>query len=260
METAKQHPKPADDRFAGMEVKGVFYSEKSEAGKAIIEACKQMSSPDPIPFGKYRGFDAELLFNTTERNYEVRLKGATSRNVTLGDNVNGNIIRLDNGIELFAESLSLAENDLENTKNQFETAKKEVQKPFLQEEELKTKLARLNELNILLNMDKRDDDIVEGEIDRVKILGLYRNYKGEEFIYYRSENNKSKVLTNGTRCWTDNQNPQRIQYLIRVDSIDIERMEKLMNENISVEHNTNQVLKAVETMQQNAQSQTALKK
>ena len=169
VETAKQHPKPTDDRFVGMEVKGVFYSEKADAGKAIIEACKQMNSPDPIPLGKYRGFETELLFNTAERNYEVRLKGATSRNVPLGDDAHGNIIRLDNGIDRFAESLSLAENDLENIKNQLETAKKEVQKPFSQEEELRTKLARLDELNILLNMDKRDNEIVGGEPDEGEV-------------------------------------------------------------------------------------------
>ena len=169
VETAKQHPKPTDDRFIGMEVKGVFYSEKAQAGKAIIEACKQMNSPDPIPLGKYRGFETELLFNTTERNYEVRLKGATSRNVPLGEDANGNIIRLDNGIERYSESLSLAENDLENTKNQFETAKKEVEKPFIQEKELKTKLARLDELNILLNMDKTENEIVGGEPDEGEV-------------------------------------------------------------------------------------------
>ena len=169
VETAKQHPKPTDDRFVGMEVKGVFYSEKADAGKAIIEACKQMNSPDPIPLGKYRGFETELLFNTAERNYEVRLKGATSRNVSLGDDAHGNIIRLDNGIDRFAESLSLAENDFENTKNQLETAKKEVQKPFIQEDELRSKLARLDELNILLNMDKTENEIVGGEPDEGEV-------------------------------------------------------------------------------------------
>jgi N12 class adenine-specific DNA methylase len=165
VETAKQHSKPTDDRFVGMEVKGVFYSEKAEAGKAIIEACKKMSSPEPIPLGKYRGFDTELLFNSTERTYEVKLKGATSRNVTLGDDAYGNITRLDNGIEKFAESLTFAENELENTQNQFEIAKKEVQKPFAQEEDLKAKLSRLDELNILLNMDKTENEIVGGEPD-----------------------------------------------------------------------------------------------
>ena len=174
VETAKQHPKPTDDRFVGMEVKGVFYSEKAEAGKAIIEACKQMNSPDPIPLGKYRGFDTELLFNSTERTYEVKLKGATSRNVTLGDDAYGNITRLDNGIEKFAESLTFAENELENTQNQFEIAKKEVQKPFAQEEDLKAKLSRLDELNILLNMDKTENEIVGGEPDESESIPKYR--------------------------------------------------------------------------------------
>ena len=169
VETAKQHPKPTDDRFIGMEVKGVFYSEKAEAGKAIIEVCKQMSSPDPITLGKYRGFETELLFNTTERSYEVRIKGATSKNITLGDDANGNITRIDNGIEKFAESLTFAESELENTKTQFETAKKEVQKPFAQEEELRSKFARLDELNILLNMDKTENEIVGGEPDEGEV-------------------------------------------------------------------------------------------
>ena len=174
VETAKQHPKPTDDRFVGMEVKGVFYSEKAEAGKAIIEACKKMSSPEPIPLGKYRGFDTELLFNSTERTYEVKLKGATSRNITLGDDAYGNITRLDNGIEKFAESLTFAENELENTQNQFEIAKKEVQKPFAQEEDLKAKLSRLDELNILLNMDKTENEIVGGGPDESESIHKYR--------------------------------------------------------------------------------------
>ena len=169
VKTAKQHPKPTDDRFIGMEVKGVFYSEKAEAGKAIIKACKQMNSPDPIPLGKYRGFETELLFNTTERSYEVRIKGATSKNITLGDDAHGNITRIDNGIEKFAESLTFAESEIENTKAQFEIAKKEVQKPFIQEDELRTKLARLDELNILLNMDKTENEIVGGEPDEGEV-------------------------------------------------------------------------------------------
>ena len=169
VKTAKQHPKPTDDRFIGMEVKGVFFPEKAEAGKAIIEACKQMNSPDPIPLGKYRGFETELLFNTTERSYEVRIKGATSKNITLGDAAHGNITRIDNGIEKFAESLTFAESELENTKAQFEIAKKEVQKPFIQEDELRTKLARLDELNILLNMDKTENEIVGGEPDEGEV-------------------------------------------------------------------------------------------
>ena len=165
VETAKQHPKPEDDRFIGMMVSGVSYSEKADAGQAILEVCKTMTSPDPIPLGEYRGFQMEILFDTVERNYVVRLKGETSRNVPLGEDIHGNITRIDNGIERFAETLADTRNELENTKNQFETAKKEVEKPFVKEEELKAKTARLDELNILLNMDKRENEIVGGEPD-----------------------------------------------------------------------------------------------
>ena len=169
VETAKQHPKPTDDRFVGMEVKGVFYSEKAEAGKAIIEACKLMSSPEPIYLGKYRGFDMELSFDTLERTYMIKIKGSTSRNVFLGEDSYGNITRIDNGVEKFSEALSFAENELANKKAQFETAKTEVEKPFAQDEELKTKLARLDELNILLNMDKTENEIVGGEPDESEV-------------------------------------------------------------------------------------------
>lgn len=165
VETAKQHPKPMDDRFVGMEVQGAFYSEKADAGKAIIEACKQMTSPEAIPLGKYRGFDLELYFDSGKRTYCVTVKGETSRSVELGDDVHGNITRIDNGVERFIESLETAKSSLEDTKNQFETAQKEVAKPFVQEEELKVKLARLDELNILLNMDKKENEIVGSEPD-----------------------------------------------------------------------------------------------
>lgn len=169
VETAKRNPKPTDDHFVGMEVNGVFYSEKAEAGKAIIEACKLRSSPEPIYLGKYRGFDMELSFDTLERTYMIKIKGSTSRNVFLGEDSYGNITRIDNGVEKFSEALSFAENELANTKAQFETAKTEVEKPFAQDEELKTKLARLDELNILLNMDKTENEIVGGEPDESEV-------------------------------------------------------------------------------------------
>ena len=169
VETAKRNPKPTDDHFVGMEINGVFYSEKAEAGKAIIEACKLMSSPEPIYLGKYRGFDMELSFNTLERTYMIKIKGSTSRKTFLGMYSYGNIARIDNSVEKFSEALSFAENELVTTKAQFETAKTEVEKPFAQDEELKTKLARLDELNILLNMDKTENEIVGGEPDESEV-------------------------------------------------------------------------------------------
>lgn len=171
VKTAKLHPKPIDEQPLGMTVSGVSYSEKAEAGQAIINACKSMNSPDAIPLGEYRGFQMELYFDTVQRNYVVKLKGETSRDVPLGDDSHGNIVRIDNGIERFEETLADTKNSLENTEKQFETAKQEIEKPFAKEEELKAKTARLDELNILLNMDKKENEIVGGEPDEGETVG-----------------------------------------------------------------------------------------
>lgn len=171
VETAKLHPKPIDEQPLGMMVSGVSYSEKAEAGQAIINACKSMNSPDAIPLGEYRGFQMELYFDTVQRNYVVKLKGETSRDVPLGDDAHGNIVRIDNGIERFEETLADTKNSLENTEKQFETAKQEIEKPFAKEEELRAKTARLDELNILLNMDKKENEIVGGEPDEGEPVG-----------------------------------------------------------------------------------------
>ena len=171
VETAKLHPKPIDEQPLGMMVSGVSYSEKAEAGQAIINACKSMNSPDAIPLGEYRGFQMELYFDTVQRNYVVKLKGETSRDVPLGDDAHGNIVRIDNGIERFEEALADTKNSLENAEKQFETAKQEIEKPFAKEEELRAKTARLDELNILLNMDKKENEIVGGEPDEGEAVG-----------------------------------------------------------------------------------------
>lgn len=171
VETAKSHPKPIDEQPLGMMVSGVSYSEKAEAGQAIINTCKSMNSPDAIPLGEYRGFQMELYFDTVQRNYVVKLKGETSRDVPLGDDAHGNIVRIDNGIERFEEALADTKNSLENTEKQYETAKQEIEKPFAKEEELRAKTARLDELNILLNMDKKENEIVGGEPDEGEAVG-----------------------------------------------------------------------------------------
>ena len=165
VQTVAAHPKPADDRFAGMEIRGVNYAERADAGKAIIEACKAMTDPNAVPLGKYRGFELELQFNTQNRCYEVIAKGESRHDVALGDDAGGNVTRIDNLIERFAGYLNDEKRALEELEHQFETAKIEVGKPFSHEDELKEKTARLDELNILLNLDKRENELVDDEPD-----------------------------------------------------------------------------------------------
>jgi len=163
MERVAEHPKPSDETFVGMTVKCAFYSEKADAGNAILEACKAMTNPEPISLGEYRGFTMELYFEARE--YKVRLKGELGYPVTLGTDTFGNITRLDNALEGLPKRLEINEMELDNIKKQFETAKVDVERLFPQEEELKAKTDRLNELNALLNVDKRENEIAGDEPD-----------------------------------------------------------------------------------------------
>lgn len=157
--------KPNADGFCPMLIKGITYTEKVEAGKAILEACKAMTSPDATEFGEYRGFSMLLSFDSFSREYKITLHNELSHSVSLGADTFGNITRIDNVLEGFETKQKACEEILENTKMQLENAKTEVNKPFAQDNELKSKSARLDELNILLNMDKEDNEIIDGEPD-----------------------------------------------------------------------------------------------
>jgi len=164
METVAKHP--ADkDHFPPMKIGGDFYAEKAEAGKAIIEACKAMTSPDPVSMGEYRGFQMILSFDTFSKEYRVTLSGALSHTVRLGTDIHGNITRLDNALEGFASSFQNCENSLTDTQEQMKTAQGEVNRPFPQEQEYQEKSKRLKEVNSLLNMDEKDSAILDAVPD-----------------------------------------------------------------------------------------------
>ena len=140
-------------------------AQKKEAGTAIIEACKAMTSPDPVPMGEYRGFQMILFFDSYAKEYRVTLSGALSHTVKLGTDIHGNITRLDNVLEGFAASLQSCENSLADTQEQMKAAQGEVLRPFPQEQEYLTKSLRLKEVNSLLNMDEKDNAVLDAAPD-----------------------------------------------------------------------------------------------
>ena len=162
---AKEHTRPNEDGFSPMVIEGVVHSSKKAAGSAILEVCRNMTTPDPIPLGRYRGFAMQLHFDSMKREYVITLQGQLSHPVSLGTDIFGNIQRLDNVIESFPERVENCRALLENVHHQLEAAKTEAQAPFPREDELKAKSTRLDELNILLNLDKKENEIVDGERD-----------------------------------------------------------------------------------------------
>lgn len=161
---AAAHPK-AQEGFCGMEVDGKHYTEKEDAGKAIIDVCTRMTGSDAVLLGQYRGFSMVLAYDGRSNEYRITLKGTLSHTVTLGVDVFGNITRLDNALENLAGSLQAEQNSLEETKAQLENARTELATPFAREEELAEKTARLKELNILLNMDEKDKTLMDDTPD-----------------------------------------------------------------------------------------------
>ena len=148
-----------------MTVRGIRYAEKKEAGIALLQACKAKTSPDPTPAGSYMGFDLMLSYNPLDKAFRITMQGALSHSVELGEDVFGNIQRMDNVLTSLPNKKDRDEKRLIETHNQMENAREEIAKPFPQEEELATKSARLAELDAMLNMDKRESDALDGEID-----------------------------------------------------------------------------------------------
>jgi len=154
---------PNADGFCPMEVEGTVFTEKKDAGYAILVACKAMASPDAVPLGRYRGFSMELSFDSFSREYKITLGNALHHTTALGTDVFGNIQRLDNLLEGFPERLQACEEQLENTRVQLKNAQEQVKKPFPREDELRETTSRLDELNIALNMDKRENELADDE-------------------------------------------------------------------------------------------------
>ena len=154
-------PQNTKEGFVGMKIGGVMHTEKMAAGEAILLAYQNMRSPEAVPLGEYRGMSMALSFDTFAREYQIELKHRMRHVVSLGSDANGNITRIDHALENMEKRLSAAKEQHENVIRQFETAKLEVEKPFANEAELQEKTRRLDELNILLNMDEKSNEIID---------------------------------------------------------------------------------------------------
>ena len=156
----KAHTAPNEDGFSPMTLAGKVYTEKKAAGAELLLLCQNMLTPEAMQIGTYRGLTLELSFDSFSQEYRLTMIGQLRHVVTLGTDVFGNIQRMDNLLESLPLKEQACREKLSDLHSQLETAKVEVLKPFPREEELQTKLARLEELNALLNMDKREPEVV----------------------------------------------------------------------------------------------------
>ena len=154
--------KPVDKDDFSMKIGNRTYTDKKEAGAALIDMCRSAKQPNmAVTIGEYQGFKMSVSFDSFFSKFTISLKGSLSHEVEIGADPLGNLQRLSNALEGMTGKMADVEQKLSNVEHQLETAKMEVTKPFAQEQELAEKLERLAELNALLNMDEKGDNALD---------------------------------------------------------------------------------------------------
>ena len=144
-----------NDHFA-MTVGGKLYTDKKEAGVALISAASGLKSVKSAgQIGEYHGFALSSEYNFLSNTYTMTIKGKCSYKIEFGKDTLGNIQRIHNALSAIEKKLADTEQNLETVQQQLKTAQEEVQKPFPKEAELSEKMERLAELNAMLNMDEK---------------------------------------------------------------------------------------------------------
>lgn len=160
------------EKFSGMKIQGMYYEEKELAGNALLLACKNHKTTNSQPIGEYRGFEMNLSYDSFYNYHKIMLKKNGQYVVDLGDDVYGNITRLDNQINSISKKLETEKALLVDVEHQFESAKEEVNRPFEKEQELQEKSSRLSELNKELDIGNKDNHIeaaLDTETDEIEI-------------------------------------------------------------------------------------------
>lgn len=154
IQTLAAHPHP-EKGFAGMEIRGDRLSDKENAGAVLLDTCREVKGVEPVQIGSYRGFAMYVNFDAFKQQYELVLHGEMRHRAFLGSDARGNLIRIENVLDQIPQRLAGVQAQLDNLYQQRDAAKKEAEKPFPFETELQEKTARLLELDMELNMDKR---------------------------------------------------------------------------------------------------------
>ena len=183
--------KITDPEQFSMEISGKVFTEKKEAGTALLAVCKDIKSVDAaMDIGSYQGFNMRIQFDSWSKEFILSVKHESVAKVRLGADALGNITRINNLLESYPEKLAEAEQRLETVQEQMTNAKEEVGKPFPKEEELSQKLERLSELNALLNMDEREDTETEQSESKEKEERPARGSIHEKLQIYKEKSQR----------------------------------------------------------------------
>lgn len=137
-------------------INGVPYDDKKEGGAALIAAAKESKTPERTMIGDYNGFKLYSRFDAFFNLYYIHMQGRCEHTIEMSSDPAGMITRLNNCMAGFEKRLSDAQDALDETRIELETAEKEVTKKFDKEDILSEKLKRLSFLNAQLDADRKE--------------------------------------------------------------------------------------------------------
>ena len=207
LERLETNTHKTEESISPIKIGDKTYTDRGQAGTALLAACKKITTTEPEKIGSYRGFDMYISFDKVKSEFLIDMKGSMTHTATLGDDSGGNITRINNAFDRIPQRLASVESQLETLYNQQTTAKAELGKPFEREQELVEKTARLAELDSMLNMDGNPDVVVMGGDDEdpdvddtsVAAKSVPAIAKGKPSLLETLEKNaeKSKIMFGG---------------------------------------------------------------
>ena len=170
IQTAKAHQSYDSDKklIFSIELDGKTYDKREDAGKALLGLVgAAVRATKPVPVGHYAGFEITVEYKPLEKVFHAHLVGEATHTTELGNDAAGNMIRFQNVVSALPQDLNRLHGSLEQLTKQLANAEEELKQPFLQEQELSDKSARLAELDALLNVGN-DAPIIEGEAEELE--------------------------------------------------------------------------------------------
>ena len=170
IQTAKEHQSYDADKklIFSVELDGKTYDKRGDAGKALLGLVgAAVRATKPVPVGHYAGFEITVEYKPLEKVFHAHLVGEATHTTELGNDAAGNMIRFQNVVSSLPQDLERLHGKLEQLTKQLANAEEELKQPFLQEQELSDKSARLAELDALLNVGN-DAPVIEGEAEELE--------------------------------------------------------------------------------------------
>lgn len=153
-----EHDSEGHEVFSPMTVNGRTFTDRKEAGAALIKAAIQSAignKNNAVTIGEYKGFKLDVYTDSAGK-VNLYIKGKSSVSIIMSESEGGNITKINNALNNIEDRIVRCKDRIEALKRQIENSKTELTKPFPQEQELKDKLERQTELALLLNLDNTE--------------------------------------------------------------------------------------------------------